>query len=286
MFPNKFEYSCPASVQETLSLLSTYEDKAKLLAGGQSLLSLMKLRLANPKFLIDLGRIPGLNHIREEDGKIIMGALTTYTQIKGSELLQSKCALLPQTASCVGDPQVRNRGTIGGSLAHADPAGDMPAAILALGAELKAVGPTGERWIRAEDFFVTTLTTVLSPNEILTEIRVPVLKDRRTAYLKNAPRPSDFAIVGIAVCLKLDRYGTCGDISIGVTGVTDKPYTADNVEKALRGKRLGPQVIQEAASAITDGVEVNENIHASKEFRSHLARVFVGRAICAASQGY
>jgi len=149
MYPNRFEYYCPASLQETISLLSNHQDEAKLLAGGQSLLSMMKLRLANPRYLIDLSRISGLNSIREENGKIVVGAMTNYTQIKGSLLLQSKCPLLPQTATLVADVQVRNRGTIGGSLAHADPAADLPAAILALGAELKAVGPKGERWIKA-----------------------------------------------------------------------------------------------------------------------------------------
>ncbi len=285
MYPNRFEYYCPASLQEVLSLLSSYQDEAKLLAGGQSLLSMMKLRLANPTCLIDLARIPGLNSIREENSRIVIGAMTNYTQIKGSLVLQSKCPLLPQTAALVADVQVRNRGTIGGSLAHADPAADLPAAILALGAELKAVGPKGERWIKAEDFFVTMMTTVLDPDEILTEIRVPVLKDEKTVYLKNAPRPSDFAIVGIAVCLKLNRQGTCEDIAMGVTGITDKAYRATDVERALRGKKLDQKIIKEAASGVIQGVDVNENIHASKEFRSHLARVYANRAIQEASKG-
>ncbi len=285
MYSNRFEYFCPASLQETISLLSNHQDEAKLLAGGQSLLSMMKLRLANPRYLIDLSRISGLNSIREENGKIVVGAMTNYTQIKGSLLLQSKCPLLPQTAALVADVQVRNRGTIGGSLAHADPAADLPAAILALGAELKAVGPKGERWIKAEDFFVTMMTTVLDPDEILTEIRVPVLKDEKTVYLKNAPRPSDFAIVGIAVCLKLNRQGTCEDIAMGVTGITDKAYRATDVERALRGKKLDQKIIKEAASGVIQGVDVNENIHASKEFRSHLARVYANRAIQEASKG-
>jgi carbon-monoxide dehydrogenase medium subunit len=285
MYPNRFDYYCPDTLQETISLLSSHQDEAKLLAGGQSLLSMMKLRLANPKVLIDLARIPGLNAVREENGKIRIGAMTTYAQIKGSDLLRNKCPLLPQTAALVADAQVRNRGTVGGSLAHADPAADMPAAILALGAELKAVGPNGERWIKAEDFFVTMMTTVLDPGEILTEIRVPALKGEKTVYLKNAPRPSDFAIVGIAVCLKLNRQGTCEDIAMGVTGITDKAYRATDVEKALRGKKLEPKTVQEAASEIIHGVEVNENIHASKEFRSHIARVYANRAIQAASKG-
>jgi len=285
MYPNRFEYCCPASLQEVLSLLSTHQDEAKLLAGGQSLLSMMKLRLANPTVLIDLARIPGLNAIGEENGQISIGAMTTYAQIKGSHLLRNKCPLLPQTATLVADVQVRNRGTIGGGLAHADPAADMPAAILALGAEMKVVGPKGERWIKAEEFFVTMMTTVLDPDEILTEIRVPILKDEKTVYLKNAPRPSDFAIVGIAVCLKLNHQGSCEDIAMGVTGITDKAYRARAVEEVLRGKKLEPKIIKEAASEIIHGVEVNENIHASKEFRSHIARVYANRAIQAASKG-
>jgi carbon-monoxide dehydrogenase medium subunit len=285
MYPNRFEYYCPASLQETISLLASYQDEAKLLAGGQSLLSMMKLRLANPRYLIDLGRISGLNSIREENGRIVIGAMTNYAQIKGSDLLWNKCPLLPQTAALVADVQVRNRGTIGGSLAHADPAADLPAAILALGAELKAVGPKAERWIRAEDFFVTMMTTVLDPDEILTEIRVPVLKGEKTVYLKNARRPSDFAIVGIAVCLKLNSEGVCEDVTMGVTGITDKAYRATDVERALRGNKLDQKIIKEAASGVIQGVDVNENIHASKEFRSHLARVYANRAIQEASKG-
>ncbi|MBI4484062.1 MAG: xanthine dehydrogenase family protein subunit M [Acidobacteria bacterium] len=282
MIPPKFEYFAPTSLQEAVSLLAGYGEEAKLLAGGQSLLALMKLRLASPKYLIDLGRIGDLNYIREEGGRIAIGALTTYSQIKRSHLLQSKCALLPQTATWVGDVQIRNRGTLGGSLAHADPAGDMPAAILALDAELKAVGPQGQRWIQAEEFFLTTFTTALAPDEILTEIRVPVLNGQKTAYLKSAPRPSDFAVVGVAVRLQAGQNGTCEEIAIGITGVTDRAYRAKGVEKALKGKKLEPQAVQEAASTVTQGVEVNENIHASRNLRAHLARLFVARAIQAA----
>ncbi len=183
----------------------------------------------------------------------------------------------------VGDVQVRNRGTLGGSLAHADPAGDMPAAILALEADLKAVGPKGERWIRAEDFFLGMYATALAPDEILTEIRVPVLKDRKSAYLKAARRPSDFAIVGIAVCLKMGQDQTCEEIAIGVTGVTDKPYRATGAEAKLKGNRLDSGVVQAAAPALTEGMDVNANIHASAGFRSHLAGVYLSRVIQAAS---
>ena len=288
MIPPQFEYFRPATLSEALSLLSTYQDDAKVLAGGQSLISLLKLRLANPKCLIDLGGLDGLNYIWEETGsekdRLAIGALTTYAQIKESKLLQARCPLLPQTASVVGDVQVRNLGTIGGSLAHADPAGDMPAAILALGADLKAVGPKGERWIKAEDFFLGLYATALSPDEILTEVRVPLSAKRKSAYLKAARRPSDFAIVGIAVCFEIGQGGICEDITVAVTGVTDKPYRATVLETKLKGKKLDRETVEAAAPAITQGVDVSGNIHASPEFRSHLARVYLFRAIQAASQ--
>lgn len=284
MFPNKFEYFSPASLEEALSLLSTYPDEAKLLAGGQSLLSLMKLRLANPKYLVDLGRIGGLNYVREEGDRIAIGALTTYAELKGSQMLRNQCALLPQTASVVGDVQVRSRGTLGGSLAHADPHGDMPAAILALEAELKAVGPSGARWIKADDFFITLFTTALAPDEVLTEIRVPALDGERSAYLKAARRPSDFAMVGVALRLKIGQDQTCEKIAIGVTGVTDRPYRAVGVEKALKGEKLNAKIIEEAGAQVTEGIDVMEDVNASKAFRSHLARLYTARAIQSALQ--
>jgi len=284
MFPNRFEYLSPISLEETLSLLSNHRDEAKLLAGGQSLISLMKLRLANPKYLIDLGRIADLHYLRDDGDKISIGALTTYAQIKESEPLRNKCPLLPQTACVVGDAQVRNRGTLGGSLAHADPHGDMPAAILALEAELKAVGPNGARWIKADDFFITMFTTALAPDEILTEIRVPALNGERIAYLKAARRPSDFAMVGIALRLKIGPDQTCEKISIGVTGVTDRPYRGVGVKKALIGEKLNAKIIEEAAAQVTEGIDVMEDVNASKAFRSHLARLYTARAIESALQ--
>ncbi len=285
MFSNKFEYYSPKSLEEALTLLSAYQEDAKLLAGGQSLLSLMKLRLANPKYLIDVGRIADLAFIRADGEKLSIGALATYAEIKESDLLRNKCPLLPKTASVVGDAQVRNRGTLGGSLAHADPHGDMPAAILALGAELKAVGPKGARWIKAEDFFVTVFSTALAADEILTEIRIPVRDGERSVYLKAARRPSDFAMVGIAVRLKIGPEQTCDQLSIGVTGVTDKPYRGSGVEKALRGQKLDAKVIEESAAQVTEGIDVVEDVNASQSFRAHLARLYTARAIHAALQG-
>jgi carbon-monoxide dehydrogenase medium subunit len=283
MIPPKFDYVAPASVQEAVGLLTKHQDEAKVLAGGQSLISVLKLRLARPALLVDIGRIPGLSYIREDgaggQGHIAIGAMTTYADIRASALLQSKCPILPQAAAVVGDVQVRNRGTLGGALAHADPAADMPAAILALGADLKAAGPMGERWIRAEDFFQGFFATALAPDEILTEIRVPVLTGQRSAYLKAARRPSDFALVGVAVRLRTAADGLCQDIAIGVTGLSDRAYRASGVEERLRGRRLDPAAVREAAAVVTDGVDVTGSIHGSAEYRAQVAKVYAARAI-------
>ncbi|MBI3000004.1 MAG: xanthine dehydrogenase family protein subunit M [Deltaproteobacteria bacterium] len=281
MIPATFEYYSPRSLREAIGLLSAKED-VKIIAGGQSLVPLMKLRLAKPKHLIDLGRIPGLNTIKEQGDSIFIGALTTHAELSSSELLRRRCPLLPQTASTIGDVQVRSQGTIGGSLAHADPAGDLPAAVLALGAEIKAVGPRGERWIRTEDFFFGLLMTALEPDEILTDIKVPVLERAKTAYLKAAQRTSGFAVVGVAACLKLDPAGGCEEIALGITGVTDKTYRPDDVESRLRGKKLETKLIEEAASGVCRNVDVVDDINGSKEYRTHLARVYTFRAIEAA----
>jgi carbon-monoxide dehydrogenase medium subunit len=287
VYPSAFEYFAPTTLREAVELLAKNADEAKVLAGGQSLVSFLKLRFANPKYLVDLGRIQGLSYIREDGSssstrKILIGALTTYAEIKESKLLADKCPILPQAASVVGDVQVRNRGTLGGSMAHADPAGDMPAAILALEGEVKAVGPKGERWIPSAEFFEGMYSTALAPNEILTEIRVPVLKGEKSAYLKFARRPSDFAIVGVAVCMQGESNGRCERIRIGVAGVTDKPYRATKAEQRLTGVEITPRVLEEAGAAMTEGLELIENLHATQSFRSHLAGVYLGRAIAAA----
>lgn len=281
MIPASFEYYSPATLTEAIELLRSRED-AKILAGGQSLVPLMKLRLAKPACIIDLNRIPDLAYIREEGSHIVVGAMTTHAQIEESDLLKKRCPLLPQTAGTIADVQVRNQGTIGGSLAHADPAGDPPAAILALGAEMKAVGPNGVRRIKAEEFFIGLLTSALEPNEILTEIRIPTFDRSKTAYLKAAQRASGFAVVGIAVCLTLDQGGICKSIAIAITGVGDKVYRGEGVEKILRGKKLEPKLIEEAATEVTRGIDVIEDINGSKEYRSHLTGIYTVRAIEAA----
>jgi carbon-monoxide dehydrogenase medium subunit len=240
----------------------------------------MKFRLAAPATLIDLGRIPGLAYINDAGTHIAIGALTTHYAVESSALIEAKCPLLAETAAQIGDVQVRNRGTIGGSLSHADPAGDYPAAIIALDAEIKAVGPGGERTITATDFFVDLLTTALGPGEILTEVRVPVIQPGTgTAYLKVPQKASGFAICGVAVRVTRDGNGVCQDISIGVTGVGPKAYRATAVENALKGQALDAQVIQAASQQVLDGVDPSADIHASAEYRAHLTKVYTRRAI-------
>ncbi len=280
MIPTAFEYFRPTNLSEALALLEQYKDEAKLLAGGHSLIPMMKLRLAQPQYLIDLGGVKELSYIRESGDHLLIGAMTRHVDVETSEVLRQRCPLLTETARRIGDAQVRNMGTIGGSLAHADPAADYPAAILALGAELRAVSIQGERWIRAEDFFVDMLTTALAPEEILVEVKVPALGPRTgTAYVKVAQKASGFALCGVAVVLTVDPNGVCQDVAVGVTGVASKAYRARAVEDALRGRALDASAIADASAKAAEGVDPLEDLHASAEYRAHLARVWSRRAI-------
>jgi carbon-monoxide dehydrogenase medium subunit len=284
MIPAQFDYLVPATLAEAVSLLSQHQDEAKILAGGHSLIPAMKLRLAQPQLLIDIGRIKDLSYIREEGSEIRIGAMTTHYQIESSARLRQICPMLVGCAAQIGDAQVRNRGTIGGSLAHADPAADWPAAIIALNAEMVAASGKGERVIKADDFFLDMLTTALSPNEILSEIRVPAPAGKfGQAYLKVPQPASGFAVVGVAVHLTRDNAGACESASIAITGVTSKAYRASAVENALKGKPLDEATIRAAASHATDGVDANGDLYASADYRRHLAAVYTRRAIEAAS---
>ena len=286
MIPASFDYIAAKSLDEAISLLAKHKDDAKLLAGGHSLLPAMKLRLMQPKVLIDLGRIRDLSYIKEEGGQIRIGAMTTHFQVEISDLLRRSCPLLPETASHLGDMQVRNKGTIGGSLAHSDPAADWPAAILALDAELVATSAKGDRVIKATDFFVEMLTTSLKPGEILREIRIPSGKGKAAqAYVKVRHPASGFAVVGVAVNLSIDG-GKCQSAGIGITGVSPKAYRASKVESALKGNALDAKTLSAAAAHATDGVDVNSDLYASAEYRKQLATVYTRRAIeMAASRG-
>ena len=281
MIPAQFDYARANTLDEALSLLAQNED-AKILAGGHSLIPAMKLRLASPAMLVDISRIKDLSYIREEGGQIRIGAMTTHYQIESSDLLKQICPLLPECAAQIGDVQVRNKGTIGGSVAHSDPAGDWPAAILALNAELVVASKTGERTIGSDKFFIDLMTTALEPGEILREIRISKSNGGTGhAYMKMPHPASGFAVVGVAASISFNG-GECKSAAIGITGVSSKAYRANGVEQALAGAKLDDDMIAEAASHATDGIDCNGDVFASDEFRRHLAAVYTRRAIAAA----
>ena len=282
MIPASFDYKRVSSIDEALTLLSQDED-AKILAGGHSLIPAMKLRLTQPSLLVDIARIKELAYVREDGGQIRIGAATTHYQIESSDLLKQICPLLPDCAAHIGDVQVRNKGTIGGSVAHADPAGDWPAAIVALDAEMVAVSKNGERTIKAAEFFVDLLTTALEPGEILREIRLNKPNGQTgQAYVKMHHPASGFAVVGVAASLTLNADGACERASIGITGVSAKAYRAAAVESALSGAKLDDQSISNASAHAADGIEINGDLFASADYRRHLASVYTRRAIEAA----
>jgi carbon-monoxide dehydrogenase medium subunit len=280
MIPAQFDYQVPGTLEEALNLLAKDPDGSKVLAGGHSLIPAMKLRLAQPHLLVDIARIKSLAYIREDGDRIFIGATTTHYELQSSELLKRICPLLPECAASIGDVQVRNKGTIGGSLAHSDPAGDWPAAAIALAADIVVIGNNGDRVIKADDFFVDLLTTALEPGEILREIRI-AKPERRfgQAYQKVHHPASGFAVVGVAISLVLGADGSCQSASVGITGVATRAYRARGVEAALAGNQLDSQTIAGAASHVCDGVDPNSDLYASGEYRCHLAQVHTRRAI-------
>ena len=279
MIPAAFDYVAPRSLPEAVAELVKHGSEAKVLAGGHSLIPLMKLRLSTPSFLVDIGRIKDLSYIRELDGQIAFGALTTHHDIEFSELVKAKLPLLQRAAAQIGDPQVRNRGTIGGAAVHADPNGDFPTCLLALDAELVAVSPRGDRTIKAQDFFVDTFTSALEPDEILREIRIPKPPAGGSGtYLKFSRRSQDWAIVAVAaqVAMKDRRVER---VAIGLTGMGPRPLRAGAVEAALNGKAATPDALREAAAHAADGTQPPEDLNGTPEYRRHLAAVLTRRAL-------
>ncbi len=283
--PAAFDYHPATSVDEAIALLQQYGDEAKLLAGGHSLLPTMKLRLAQPGHLIDLGRISGLSYIREDGGVVAVGAMTRYVDIERSEVLKKHFALLPEGVAQIGDPQVRNRGTIGGSIAHSDPAADTPGIVLALKADIVAKGPNGVRTIKADDFFMDLFQTALQPDEVITEIRFPKPPVHTgSAYMKLANKASHYAVVGCAAVVTLDGNGTCTSASVVITGASVKPTRASAVEAGLVGKKLDEATIANAASHAADGLELVSDIHGSQEYRAQMATVLARRVVARAAE--
>jgi len=282
MFPAKFAYAAPKTLEEAVGLLE--DPDAKILAGGHSLLPLMKLRLAQPKLLVDIGRIPGLSYVRSEDGHLAIGPMTTYRELQASEDVHRHAAVLAEAAHEVGDPQVRAKGTLAGSLAHADPSGDLPAVVLALGGSIRTIGPDGERDIDLQGFFVDMLTTTLQEREIIREVRLNAQPaGTGGAYLKFDQPASHYALTGVCALISLNG-NTIASARIGVTGVGPKAYRATAVEAALVGQPAEEEAVKAAVQSVADGIDVQGDIHASPEYRAHLARVYTRRAVLLAAE--
>jgi carbon-monoxide dehydrogenase medium subunit len=281
MIPATFEYAAPSSLAEVIDLLQQHGDDAKLLAGGHSLLPLMKLRLSAPSMLIDLAGVPDLRYIREDGDTIAVGAMTPYVEVETSELVRRRVPLLAQAAGLVGDTQVRNRGTIGGAVAHADPAGDIPTVITALDGEVVARGPEGERVIAARDFFQHVFTSALGPDEVIAEIRVPIDENAAQHYQKFRRRAIDWAIVGVAVSL-VRADGSISSAAVALTNVGPTPMRATATEEALRGQPPTEETIRSAAELAAEGLDPSADLHASSEYKKHLARVLTRRALATA----
>jgi aerobic carbon-monoxide dehydrogenase medium subunit len=272
MIPAAFDYQRASSVDEAVQLLGEHGDDAKLLAGGHSLLPLMKLRLAAPAVLIDIGRLDDLSYVRSEDGQVRIGALSRHHDLATSDELREQAPLLAHIAGQIGDPQVRHRGTIGGSIAHGDPASDLPAALLALRGTLVVRGPGGEREIPADEMFTGFLETALAPDEVLTEIRVPAVASAPWGFQKFVRRAQDWAIVGCAAVL---GNGGSGGPGVGLVNMGPTPLRAAGVEEALRNG-ASPS---DAAARADEGTEPTDDLNASAEYRRHLAQVLVRRAL-------
>jgi carbon-monoxide dehydrogenase medium subunit len=280
MIPASFEYLSPKTLSEAISLLQKHGSDAKILAGGQSLIPLMKLRLASPSHLIDLNRISELSYIKESDGFLTIGALTRECDLDSSELIRKKYPIVADTAAVIGDPLVRNMATVGGNLAHADPANDHPATMLAFGAEVTAAGPKGTRRIKITDFFAGLFTTTLRPDEILTEIRIPIQPARSGgAYLKFERKIGDFATAAVAVQITLGSGNTCQRVGIGLTNVGQTAIKATRAEKALQGKAADEKNILEAARIAAEEAEPIEDHRGSVEYKRSLIKVLTARAL-------
>jgi len=283
MIAQNFEYSAPNTLQEALQLLA--DGTAKVLAGGMSLIPMMKLRLAAPEHLVDLRRLADLKTISESAGDIHIGAMATHYDLESSPLLRQRCPLLAEAAGHIGDVQVRNMGTIGGSVSHADPAADYPASLLALGAKVRLVRAGGERTLSLEDFLVDTFTTAAEPGEIVREIIVPVEETKTGVnYQKMLQPASGFAIVGIAARLRRAN-GKISLARVGVTGLAPSPFRAMAVETRLEGSAGTDDDIRQAAAKVANGGVANADIHASANYRKQMAQVYGARALRAALAG-
>ena len=280
LHPKEFVYLLPQSINEASTFLAKYKDESKVLAGGQSLLPLMKLRLASPQYIVDIGRIEGLSYIKKVGKQIRIGALTRYKEIGLSRLLQQLCPILPETVSVIGDPQVRNRGTIGGNITHADPANDIPPTMLALNAEFVLKSKAKTRKVIAGSFFKDLFQTALRYNEILSEVRITLPPPRSGgAYLKFERKEGDFAVASVASQLTIDAKGNCSRIGIGLGGVGETSIKARESEECLLGSPITDELIRQAASKASEICQPAADIRGSSEFKKHLIRVLAERSL-------
>jgi aerobic carbon-monoxide dehydrogenase medium subunit len=283
MIPPAFEYLRPNTIPEAIAFLQQYGDDAKILSGGQSLIPMMKFRLARPGYVVDINRISGLSYIKEEGGYLKIGGLTREADLENSLLIHSKYPIIFDTARVIADPQVRNMATLAGNLAHGDPANDHPATMLALGAQVVAVGPQGERVLPIESFFVTLFTTELQPDEIVREVRIPTPPPRSGgAYLKLERKVGDFATAGVAVQLTLDGGGICQKVGIGLTNVGATPVKASKAEEYLQGKKLDEAAISGASQLAADDAQPSSDLRGPADYKKGLVKELTRRALARA----
>lgn len=281
MLPPAFDYAAPRSISEAVDLLKGGGESAKVIAGGQSLLPLLKLRLTLPTLLVDISRIPGLEYMREAEGSLRLGAMTRMADVEASSLLKRKYPIIHDASKVIADPLVRNLGTVGGNISHGDPANDMPAVTLALDAEFEATGPTGTRTIRAKDFFLDTYSVALDHEDILTEIRFPLAASRSgSAYLKVEQKVADFAAAGVGVFLHVDAKGECDRVGIGLTAVGPKAVKATKAEDALLGRKpTDREAVKNAAVLAAAASTPVSDIRGTAEYKRGLVKLLTARAV-------
>ena len=285
MKPPPFDYLAPALVEEALALLGDLGEGAKALAGGQSLVPMLNFRLVRPRHLVDLNGLTELAGIREDDGRLVIGAMTRQRAVERSALVRARCPLLAEAMPQIGHVQIRNQGTIGGSLAHADPAAELPAVVAALDGELVLRSARGQRVLKPEEFFVTYFTTAAAPAELLVEVRLPAMPPRTgSAFVEVSRRHGDFALVGVAATVTVDEAGVCTGSALALTGVGQTPIVAREAARALVGVKPTAAAVDDVGRRVADAVRPDGDLHASSEYRQHLAGVLTRRALARAAE--
>src|SRR5215831_8291780 len=285
MKPAPFTYAAPSTLEEALTLLSEHGDAVKLLAGGQSLMPMLNLRLARPQYIVDLNRIPGLDYIAEHDGVLVVGALTRQRSLERSPSVRQDYPLLYEATTLIGHRAIRNRGTVGGSIAHADPAAELPAVLVAHGGSVQVQGPRGTRQMVATDYFRAYFTTALEPDEILTEVRFPrPPAGTGWCFMEESRRHGDFAMVGVAVLLTLDTARQCTRVAVALCGVGDRPHKVAAAPTLLLGYPFDEARLRAVTQAAASEIEPESDLHASAEFRRHLSAILTQRALRQAAE--